>query len=107
MIKRCILAVMMLVGLDACAQQIQALGSFTTQDAANAEAINPSNAACYAGFGSLAEAQAAVTGGVGLLTAVATEEQLRQEMENPACAPITVSLLAKALKATPAGPFLP
>ena len=82
------------LALSGCAQ----VGMFTVQDAATAAAINPANAACYQAFGALGQAQGTATGPGGVLTIVATKEQISQIMASPQCLPLTAAVLAELVK---------
>lgn len=80
--------------LTGCAQ----VGNFTAADAQAAAAINPANAACYAGFQALGEAQGMATDQPGILTLIATKQQLQAVLQNPACSTIELAVLAELLK---------
>lgn len=95
--SRAVLAAPLLIALAfaGCTQ----IGAFTAQDAQTAAAINPSNAACYQEFGALGAAQAGTTGNTGVLTIVATKQQLQAIMQSPECLPLTAAVLAELVKA--------
>jgi hypothetical protein len=86
-----------LVILSACAGCAQ-VGVVLANDAKVAAQINPVNGACYTALGDLGTAQANITGKTGVLTIVATKQQLAGVLESPVCATLVTAVLAELLK---------
>jgi hypothetical protein len=98
MIKK-FLAIAGLFTIGACAQ----IGQFSAQDAQQAAAIatavgDTTSAQCFTGIGTVSTA----IGGAsqpGILTAIESKFAFQHSLQNPACAPIWVNVLAELLKA--------
>jgi hypothetical protein len=102
------LAMLLALWLGGCTQ----LGQFTAGDAQNAAAIatavgDSAGEACWPVLATTGNALVASGNSVGLLTTLEEKRAVQMALQNPACQPVWVGVLAELLKATPAAPFVP
>ena len=102
------LAMMLALWLGGCAQ----VGQFAAGDAQNAAAIavavgDSAGAACWPVLATAGNAIATTGNSSGVLSAIEEKRALQMVLQNAACQPVWVGVLAELLKATPAAPFVP